>query len=635
MSLAFSQNSLIPIINLVLLLTFSLIAWQRRQVLANRLFAWLGFLMFAATVPVLIQTMTQDPSIIVAMEKLSAIPWNIITPLSYVFVCAYVGSPLRITPRSLALLGVIPLLYLLLLLTNDLHGLVYSRLDVHYESGRAVIDYVFNTNSPVVIIGYGHVFAIAAAMCWEVYRALRRGDTAARGQAWLLIASVVTLMFTIVLDLAGVLKQISPYAASLSVTLTCLPIVFSFFRYHFLDLAPHGYSLAVQSMPDSVFIIDDQQRLVEVNPAAEELMNRARADIVGKNLREVFPQYWQQVYTRLERETAHEVITVGEGEDVVAYDVRVSPLPRRGGRKTGVVAVVRDVTELKRTERELVEYARQRERAGMLRTFLTDVAHDVRTPLAVLNTSTHVLRRQGEMLAQDVSNLRGTHGDYARQTVDKLAERIGIMDGKTTQVVANAKRLQTLLDAMFEMVRLDNVDQFDFAPTDLNRLIVTTLDPQQAHAAQKEIRLAFEGAEGLPPVRLNGVYFSRAIQNLVENALRYTPNGGSVTVRTSCDERYIVVSIIDSGIGIAAEDLPHVFDRFYRSDKARDTETGGMGLGLSIVQKVVSAHGGDIKVDSSAGAGATFRILLPLEISVSTNEHLTPNPSATQAGRRA
>jgi signal transduction histidine kinase len=130
--------------------------------------------------------------------------------------------------------------------------------------------------------------------------------------------------------------------------------------------------------------------------------------------------------------------------------------------------------------------------------------------------------------------------------------------------------------------------------------------------------------ETIHNVQLHAAYFSRTIQNLVENALRYTPDGGTICVETHGEHHQVCVIVRDSGTGIASEDLPHIFDRIYRGDKARNIENGGIRLGLSIVSKVVAAHNGTITVESTPGSGTTFRIVLPTLNSIVTASPANP-----------
>jgi signal transduction histidine kinase len=111
---------------------------------------------------------------------------------------------------------------------------------------------------------------------------------------------------------------------------------------------------------------------------------------------------------------------------------------------------------------------------------------------------------------------------------------------------------------------------------------------------------------------IDRVEFARVITKLMDNAIAYTPQGGEVTLHTDMEEGWAVMTMQDTGIGISAEDIPHIFERFYRADQARSAETGGSGLGLSIVQKIVEAHNGQIHVESEPGVGSKFSIRLPI-----------------------
>ena len=112
------------------------------------------------------------------------------------------------------------------------------------------------------------------------------------------------------------------------------------------------------------------------------------------------------------------------------------------------------------------------------------------------------------------------------------------------------------------------------------------------------------------PVPVDIAEFAKAIIKLVENAITYTPEGGSITIGTHQWQDQTIISVQDTGIGITADDLPHIFERFYRADQARSTATGGHGLGLSIAQSIIEAHGGSLKAESAPGKGSTFTVTL-------------------------
>jgi two-component system sensor histidine kinase BaeS len=131
-------------------------------------------------------------------------------------------------------------------------------------------------------------------------------------------------------------------------------------------------------------------------------------------------------------------------------------------------------------------------------------------------------------------------------------------------------------------------------------------------SALKQITIDFVSDLESCSALIDRVEFARVITKLMENAITYTPQAGHITVETHIDKNWLTISMQDSGVGILAEDLPHIFERFYRADRARSTETGGSGLGLSIVQKIVEAHNGRIDVESTPGRGSKFSIRLPI-----------------------
>jgi signal transduction histidine kinase len=150
-------------------------------------------------------------------------------------------------------------------------------------------------------------------------------------------------------------------------------------------------------------------------------------------------------------------------------------------------------------------------------------------------------------------------------------------------------------------------------PNSLVDLISDTLESFSAQAAQRNIHLHGEAAEGIDPVNMDTPKIGRALGNLLSNALRHTPPGGTVSVRAFLERDSVNIIVSDTGEGISTEDLPYIFDQFYRGEKSRSRATGGSGLGLAIAKRIVEAHGGQITVASSPGQGTTISLILPRE----------------------
>ena len=175
-------------------------------------------------------------------------------------------------------------------------------------------------------------------------------------------------------------------------------------------------------------------------------------------------------------------------------------------------------------------------------------------------------------------------------------------------------RLNTIICELLTLVKIDTEEvQLDQEPVDLVKLVNNTLRRLQLLAQQKHITLESYYDDHLT-VSGDSVKLQQVVSNIVDNAIKYTPEGGRVTVEVYENSGNAVVKVSDTGIGIPAKDLPHIFDRFFRVDKARSRATGGTGLGLSIAHKIILLHGGNIRVVSEEGKGSIFYIELPLKV---------------------
>ena len=222
------------------------------------------------------------------------------------------------------------------------------------------------------------------------------------------------------------------------------------------------------------------------------------------------------------------------------------------------------------------------------RDLLTAVGHDLRTPLA----SVRVIL---EALSDGVVDDPATVARYLRTAHGEL------------------NTLSLLVDDLFMLAQLDAGGvKMERQPNSLNDLISDTLESFSVRAEQQHVTLRGEPGLSSGAAAFDARYVGRALSNLVENALRYTPPGGEVVLRTGGVAGGLSVEVSDTGPGIDEADLPRVFERFYRGESSRNRATGGSGLGLAIVKGVVEAHGGSVRVEAPPGRGATFSFILPV-----------------------
>jgi two-component system OmpR family sensor kinase/two-component system sensor histidine kinase BaeS len=220
--------------------------------------------------------------------------------------------------------------------------------------------------------------------------------------------------------------------------------------------------------------------------------------------------------------------------------------------------------------------------------YMADIAHELRTPLTAIQGTVEAM--QDKILPLDDEQLENLHS----QT--DLLNRL-----------VNDLRLLSLAETGQLRLVKSQVD-----PGELTRQVVEGLRPL---AVQKEVNVQLSIQDKLPECTLDTDRYSQILNNLLTNAIRYTPGGGTISVSLHLENENIHLCVTDTGSGIPAEDLPHVFDRFYRADKSRSRTSGGAGLGLAIVRQLVEAHGGWISVQSpvdATGTGTRFEIRLPV-----------------------
>jgi two-component system sensor histidine kinase KdpD len=220
---------------------------------------------------------------------------------------------------------------------------------------------------------------------------------------------------------------------------------------------------------------------------------------------------------------------------------------------------------------------------------IANVSHEVRTPLGLIRISCTSL------LAEDV--------DFDRETRRKFLRRI---DEETD-------RLERIVDNLLDLSRIESGRlRLDVRPTDVGRLAREVMENMEAQATQHRLVHSF------PPDPLVATIDSKRVEqilrNLLSNAIKYSPEGGTITVRGCEDERHIIVQVSDQGVGIPAEDLERVFERFYRVENEVTQSVRGVGLGLAVCRSIAEAHGGRIWVESTLGVGSTFYFTLKREV---------------------
>jgi signal transduction histidine kinase/HAMP domain-containing protein len=336
----------------------------------------------------------------------------------------------------------------------------------------------------------------------------------------------------------------------------------------------------IDSFPDPVLVVAPGGRADLANPAARALFGVGPTEsgepgpvwLPPEPLRQPLSDALQTQRAYQPEQFDQTVSFQFAGMDRI-YLPQVRPIRDPEGNTLGAAVVLNDITRFR-----------------LLDQFKSDlvatVSHELKTPLTSVRLAVHVL----------------------------LEETVGPLTPKQTELLLdardNAERLLALIEQLLALARLQKPQQSVLEPKDPTELLRAAADAVRPRAEDKHVELEIVPGEPLPPVAVDVDRIGQALGNLLNNAVTYTPTGGKVTLFATTSDKGVTLTVADTGVGIPAEYLPRVFDRFFRIPGQSDE--AGTGLGLAIVKEIVSAHKGEVTCESEPGKGTTFRITLPL-----------------------
>jgi two-component system phosphate regulon sensor histidine kinase PhoR len=339
-----------------------------------------------------------------------------------------------------------------------------------------------------------------------------------------------------------------------------------------------GVQAIVGALADGLVVVDRTRRIRLRNRAFTEMFDLPPAienatlleTVRDATVEELLGQALAQGEMQRDEITLQRTIGAERHLEIVA-----EPMKTDTGDVTGVVMLFRDITELRRTE-------------TMRRDFIANVSHELRTPLSIL-------RGYLETLLED-----------PKQPPAELLRIFEVMD-------RHSRRLNLLVDDVLSLAQLEYPGiALDLTEISAGSFLRDVMRDWEKKFALKQLRARLEISENLPPLRADEARLQEVIYNLLDNAVKYAPVGGEIVVSVTNHGDRISLGVSDNGPGIPARDLPRIFERFYRADKARHRELGGTGLGLSIVKHIVQLHGGSVEAQSELGRGTTVRVHLPV-----------------------
>jgi two-component system phosphate regulon sensor histidine kinase PhoR len=340
-----------------------------------------------------------------------------------------------------------------------------------------------------------------------------------------------------------------------------------------------GTETILLAMQDGLLVVNAQRRVTLANQTFKDLFG-LQQNPIGAPLLEVVrdPVLDRLIAGSVQNNTAQRselAIPDARKNSIRRTQLSAVPMKNDVGLITGVVVLFHDITQLRQADE-------------IRRDFVANVSHELRTPLSIL-------RGYIETLLEDPQISR-----------DELGRILEVMK-------RHSNRLGILVDDLLTLAQLESTNpNLQLSEVRLSELFAAIVHDWAKKFAEKKLSLGITVVPNLPIIRADETRLQEVLYNLLDNALKYTQPGGKIRLQAERHGNEIALSVSDTGIGINEADLPRVFERFYRADKARSRELGGTGLGLSIVKHIAQMHGGRVEAESKLGQGTTIRVLLPL-----------------------
>lgn len=569
-------------VGLVPVLSFAVIAWRHRSSRPAQFFFAYTIVAAGLMLTYALELLSAQLSLMLVWLKLEYL-FSLSTPVIWLLlVIAYCGYDNWITWRRVALLFAIPALHLLLVWTNEYHGLNWQTVGTTTVNGMVLFS---RTYGPAFYIGTGYLYLVAVAAISILFTSFLRAPHLYRRQMALIFLAVglmwlgnllTILRLTIVPNL-----DLTPFGYALA----SVPLAWSLLHFRLLDIMPAAHRQIIHVMSDAVIVLDAQERLIEANPAAERLLNLKAANVIGKPISALIPSH-RDVIERFRGVTnQQDELTIGSGETRRTYDFTISALQNRAGQLTGRVVVLREVTRLKQAEAAARHYAAELEQRNQeLDAFSHTIAHDLKGPLSGVMGYADIL------LMFEINNLTPQGRVYA------------------AEIARSARKMEQMITELLRLASLRNLSD-SLVTVDMQLTVEAALTRLRHDIDQRGVAITIE--PDLPPALGQALWVEEVLANLVSNAVKYIGKDNPqpwIRIGGCRMDDLVRYEVQDNGLGIAPEDQASLFEMFARFHTG---EASGLGLGLSIVLRIVNRLGGQVGVESEPGQGSTFWFTLP------------------------
>ena len=520
---------------------------------------------------------------------------GLISPAAFLlFTQLYLGIEEHIQWQNFIALMILPLIANVAAWTNDQHRMLWTAWDIDKTGAFPGLQL---EHGPIfyAIVAYSYLLLLSGV--YYISIAFRSNNHVRRGQAGILLAAVAApwlgnLLY--ILDLTPNGLDLTPINFGISSIFLAIGLL----RYHFLDVAPIARNLVIEKLHDAMIVIDNQGRIVDINPTAARLLRCTSRLAVARPANELLKEL-SGVVEQLGTAESIDVTTrlTGDGADGQEriFNASISVLLDQKQQVQGRVVVLHDVTQqersaeaLRESETQLRVLVHQLQELDRLKTrFMRNINHELRTPLTNITLYIDLLRA-------------GNSANFERY--------IKVLDKE-------AATLRRLIEQTLDLERMDHdssATSIRLQKTDLNQLLESVATSAAKVANKSDISFQYHLSSVPIAVNADNEMLKTTISSLLTNAFTYTPRGGNVCLELAHNEEQALIRVKDNGIGITPVDKEHIFERFYRGEQAANGNIPGLGIGLSTAKEHVEQHGGSIQVESTIGSGSIFTVFLPL-----------------------